>query len=302
MDATNKELLLDPQLDNASLGALPASRLMSLAGEAPDIVAPMLAGDIDERADAQIAFTNVARIMAVALRHQDSPLFAKGIESLERIWSTGRYEALYPVQTPDFEASLWENLGINLYALGGLTVARERWHEMRDLVTPSPTGGSGEKSWLRQSQVVGSRSNDHYPEETMLGLAKQRIQVLEPEMTEDGAIESLARFDLLAGLIIGETSLRGFYPNAAEFSEEIVEPFVVEHLRSTDSLVRRYVFADDSAKLAVVLAEFDRSARLQAALARYRGLSWQWRGFTDARTLIFIAEEGHVLEEWQAAG
>jgi hypothetical protein len=302
MDAPNKELLLNPRLENAALEALPASRLLSLVADAPDVVAPMLAGDIDDQADAQIAFTNVARAMALALKHHDSPLFVTGIESLETIWSSGQYEALYPVRTPDFEASLWENLGINLYALGGLAVAGERWLELGELVTPSPTGGSAEKSWLRQSQVVSARSNDNYPDESMLALAKRRIQALEPGTVDAAAIESLALFDLLAGLIIGETSLRGFFPNAAEFSEEIVEPFVVDHLRPLDAPVRRYVFADDSAGMADVLAEYDRTARLQAALARYRGLQWEWRGFSDARTLVFIAEKGHILEEWMSAG
>jgi hypothetical protein len=302
MDTSNKELLLDPQMDNAALEALPASRLLSLVADAPGVAAPMLAGDIDDQIDAQIVFKNVARVMAVALKQHDISLFSAGIESLEKIWSAGEYEALYPVRTPDFEASLWENLGVDLYALGGLAVSGERWQEVRELVTPSPTGGSGEKSWLRQSQVVSARSNNRHPEETMLALAKRRIEVLEPEMSGTAAIESLARFDLLAGLIIGESSPRGFYPNAAEFSEEIVEPFVVEQLRSPDSPVRRYVFADDSAKMADVLAEYDRSARLQAALARYRDLQWGWRGFSDARTLTFIAEGGHILEEWLAAG
>jgi hypothetical protein len=87
-------------------------------------------------------------------------------------------------------------------------------------------------------------------------------------MEDAEAIDNLARFDLLAGLIIGESSLRGFFPNAAEFSERIVEPFVIEHLREVDSPVRRYVFADNNAGMADVLAEYDRAARLQAALAR----------------------------------
>jgi hypothetical protein len=302
MGASNKDLLLDPQLTNAALESLPASRRISLVAEAPDVVAPMLAGDIDDRADAQIVVTNVARIMAVALRQHDLPLFVKGIESLKTIWSTGQYEALYPVRPPDFEASLWENLGINLYALGALAVVEERWLELRELVKPSPTGGSGEKSWLRQSQVVSARSNDHYGEESMLALAKAGVRVLEPGMSEDKVIEGLVRFDLLAGLIIGESSMKGFFPNGAEFSEEIVESFVIEHLRPVDSPVRRYVFADDSPGMADVLAEYDRTARLQAALARYRGLRWGWRGFSDARTLAFIAERGHILEEWLSAG
>ena len=91
------------------------------------------------------------------------------------------------------------------------------------------------------------------------------------------------------------------YPNAAEFSEELVERFVIDNLRAPDSELRRFVFANDTPGLVKALAEYDRVARLQAALARFQNVPWQWRGFSDARTLIFIADE-NVLEEWAAAG
>jgi hypothetical protein len=282
MNESDKDILLDPRLSSGALEALPGDRLLSLVEAAPDVVAPLLAGDISDRADAQIAFTNVARVMALALKHHDSALFAKGVEALTRIWSTGDYKALYPLRTPDFEASLWENLGINLYALGALAVTRERWPEVRELATPSPTGGSGEKSWLRQSQVASARSSDHYDRETILSLAGVRVKDLEPAMDDAAATEGLARFDLVAGMVIGEKGLGSFYPNGAEFSAALVEPFVVEHLRRPESAVRQHVFINDNAGLADALGEYDRMARVQAALARYRQVEWGWRG---SRTL-----------------
>lgn len=301
MNANNEDLLLNPLLAKAEVEALPATRRISLLEDAPTVATRLLSGEVDDRADAQIVFNNVSQIMALALDHHDTALFGKGIDALKTIWETGSYEALYPIEPPDFEASLWENLGINLYALGGLATARERWAEVRELTTQAPTGGSGEKSWLRQGQVVSARSNDRYAEESILSLAKGRLQVLDSAVGEGEAIEHLARFDLLSGLIIGEKALRGFYPNAAEFSEELVEPLVIEGLRSKDSPIRSYVFADDTAGLTKALAEYDRVARLQAALARYRNIPWAWRGFSDARTLVFLAEE-HMLEEWAGAG
>jgi hypothetical protein len=72
---------------------------------------------------------------------------------------------------------------------------------------------------------------------------------------------------------------------------------VDQTLRSADSTLRQHVFPGDNSGLVTSLSEYDRLARLQAALARYRNLPWEWRGFADARTLVFLAEE-HILEEW----
>ena len=273
------------------------SRRSSLVLDSPPVAARLLASDIDDQADASIVINHVSQIMAIALQEHDSDLFNTGIKSLVEIWKQGKYEALYPVRPPEFEASLWERLGISLYALGGLAVAGQRWAEVRELTRQSPTGGSGEKSWLRQGQVVSARGNDYYPEESMLQLADRRLRGMRPAVAEAESQQSLARFDLLSCLIIGEENLRGFYSNAAEFSEELIEPLVIDELRKTESAVRQYVFPDDNPGLINALAEYDRVARLQAALARYRNQRWEWRGFSDARTLVFLAE-GNILEDW----
>lgn len=297
MDRTNDELLLDDGLSIPDLEALSASRRGSLVLDSPRVAAKLLASDIDDQADASIVINHVSQIMAIALQEHDGDLFNAGIKSLVEIWKQGKYEALYPVRPPEFEASLWERLGISLYALGGLAVAGQRWAEVRELTRQSPTGGSGEKSWLRQGQVVSARGNDYYPEESMLQLADRRLRGMRPGVAEAASRQFLTRFDLLSGLIISEENLRGFYPNAAEFSEELIEPLVIDELRKTESAVRQYVFPDDNAGLIRGLAEYDRVARLQAALARHRNQRWEWRGFSDARTLVFLAE-GNILEDW----
>jgi hypothetical protein len=299
MDQSNNDLLLDPSLNRSDVEALPLSRRESLLADSPVLAAGMLQGERDDRIDASIIFNSVALIMATGLRDHDGTLFGKGIKALVEIWQQGNFEALYPTTPPAFEASLWENLGINLYVLGGLGVANERWAELRELTKQAPTGGSSEKSWLRQGQVVSARGNTEYDydRESILDLAARRLRSMDPDIAEADAIRYLARFDLLSALIIGEENLRGFYPNAAEFSEELVEPFVIEQLRSSDSPVREQVFNGDTPGLVEALKEYDRMARLQAALARYKSASWEWRGFSDARTLMFFAEE-QMLEEW----
>lgn len=297
MDRTNDDLLLDDALASAAIEGLPPARMTSLVSDAPRLAADLLGGDIEDQADASIIINNIAQIMAIGLQHHDTALFSNGIEALVEIWKQGSYEALYPLQPPNFEASLWERLGITLYALGGLAVAGERWEEVRELTMQSPTGGSGEKSWLRQGQVVSSRANNEYPEESILRLADRRLRSIRPGASEAESLRHLARFDLLSGLIISEEGARSFYPNAAEFSEDLVEPLVIEELRSADSTLRRQVFPGENSGLVTSLLEYDRLARFEAALARYRNLPWEWRGFSDARTLAFLAEE-HILEEW----
>lgn len=297
MEKGNNDLLLEPRLKREELENLAPSRRSSLLSDAPPLAARLLRGDIEDQADASIVITNVSQIMAIALGEHDAALFGNGIEALEGIWKEGGYEALYPVRPPAFEASLWERLGIDLYAVGGLTVYAERWLELRQLTTQSPTGGPNEKSWLRQGQVVSARGNEHYPEESILRLAVNRMQSMKTGLSEEEAIRCLAVFDLLSGLVIAEENLRGFYPNAAEFSEQLLEPTIIESLRTVESPIRQQVFPDDTPGLIKALVEYDRTARLQAALARYRGLAWEWRGFADARTLVFLTEE-HILEEW----
>jgi hypothetical protein len=301
MDQSNDDLLLNASLKRDDVVALSSTSRESLLVDAPTLAARLLEGEADDRIDASIIFNNIAQVMALALRDHDEAMFRKGVGAFVEIWKQGSFEALYPITPPDFEASLWENLGIDLYALGGLAVMSERWGEVRELTKQAPTGGSSEKSWLRQGQVISARSNTDYDRESILSLAARRLKSMEPEVSEAEAIQCLARFDVLSGLIIGEENLRGFYPNAAEFSEELVEPFIIEKLRSLDSPVRDYVFMGDTPGLVKALTEYDRMARLQAALARYKSGSWKWHGFSDARTLVFLAEE-HMLEEWASAG
>jgi hypothetical protein len=122
---------------------------------------------------------------------------------------------------------------------------------------------------------------------------------------EDEARGHVGQFDLVAGILIaGEGDDDGrpaFYPNAAQFSEQLVEPFVIEQLRRDGSALRQHVFDGDTDGLRHALQLYDQWARRQAALNRFAGGSWAWCGFSDARTLIFIAE-GTILEDFHGRG
>lgn len=294
MDRTNRDVLLDPGTSDI-LGSVSRSRLVSLAADSPTLARELLSGDVGERIDAQIVFNNLIAIMGHALREHDDGLFSKGVAALVSIWDLGDRMAMYPTITPDHEASLWEALTIGLYALGSLAVRLERWAQIRELTVQSPVA-SGDDSWLRQGQVASDRAARRGEPHSILRLAANRTQELSPGATKDASLEAAARFDLLSGLVMAETGPSQFYPNAAEFSEALVEPLVIGELRRPNSPLRQHVFAGDNDGLRASLRDYDAKAREQAAYQRYYKRDWRWHAFADGRTWSFIAE-GYILEE-----
>jgi hypothetical protein len=201
------------------------------------------------------------------------------------------------VRTPDFEASLWERLVTEIYALGGLAVRQKRWEDMRQLSTEpatSPPSSPSYKSWLRQGQVASSRSAV-YPD-SVLALAARRLEELDANIASADALKSVCEFDLLSSLVVSEKNPDAYFPNCAEFSESLVEPLVIEALRPPGSPLRQHVFAGNTEGLRGALRDFDAKARTQAALVRHAGGDWQWRAFADARTWVFI-NDGRILED-----
>lgn len=294
---SNRDILLTP---GAPVDRLPESRLSSLLSEAPAIAAEMLHGGADERPDAHVVIQNISAIMAEALHDHDTELFGEGLTSLGEIWRLGDAHAMYPTRTPDFEASLWELIATELYALGGLAVKLERWAELKELSLQKPDPASHDTSWLRQGQVASVRAAT-VPDETMLELAAPRLLALETSLAEPEALAALAQFDLVSSLIIHEVDPGGFYPNASRFSESLAEPIVFERLREPTEPLRQHVYAGDQDGLRDGLRDYDEKARLAAAQARRGNRDWQWRGFSDARTLLFIVA-GERSEDWEIGG
>jgi hypothetical protein len=294
--SSNEELLLDPHTAQ-DLHTLSA-RLASLVADSFPVARKQLEGDAADRVDAQIVVHNLVAIIARAMLLSDRQLFDGGINAATQIWDLGAREAMYSTPTPAFEASLWEGLGIELYALGGLAVRHEKWEEMRILTVQQPQT-TGQETWLRQGQVASTRAAVY--EQSFLGLAAARLNALDQELSENQRLEAVGRFDLLSGLIISETDSTRFYPNAAEFSEALVEPLIIEKLRKRDTPLRQHVFAGNDVGLRDALRDYDAKARSQAAIMRYWGRDWQWRGFADGRTWVFLTE-GHMLEELPKIG
>lgn len=295
--ASNRDILLDPPSGKGEgLTSLSQTRLSSVASDAPHLVAELLSGAGEDQADALLVFRTVGAVGAEGLARHDGQLVSDAIRGMVGIWELGDRDAMRPVTTPDREASLWENLALGLYALGGLAVREERWPELRELTLQEP---SDRGSWLRQGQVASSRSGD--PDEPILGLATRRLREFAPETSEDEALAAVCQFDLLSALLIIEVGQSGFYPNAAKFGETNVEGLVVDRLRHSASPLRQSVFQNDDPGLREALRRYDERARLQAAYARYTGADWRWRAFEDARTWAFITE-GHLHEELQVSG
>lgn len=300
MHRSNEHVLLDERSGTGSgLEGFPASRLASLVTEAPELARRLLRAGVEEQADASLVFRSLSAIMLRALDGHDRGLLTGGIDSFNAIWALGDPKVMYSIKTPAFEASLWERLAVELYALAGFAVLRELWGEMRALVLVRPDESPSDVSWLRQGQVASSRAST-YPDENILDMAARRMVELDAQSKPD-ALTSVCRLDLLAAMIICEFDRDGFFPNCAPYSESLVEPIVIDGLRDSGSPLRQAVFRDDSKGLRAALREFDAMARSQAALARRNGHSWKWRAFADARTWTYI-DEGHLLEEFEKAG
>jgi hypothetical protein len=295
VSASIRDTLLDPAMaaGGVPLGLDESDRLAELVSEAAAVAKSQLAGPLDEQIDAQIVIRNLMAIMGHAVVRGHERLLADGIAAAIVIWDVGDRSALYRMNTSSFEASLWEGMGIELYALGGLAVQHERWAAVRSLTLQYPTT-TGENTWLREGQVVSARAGQ--PAESLLGLAAVRLGALEPRLTEDQRLRALARFDFLSGLMISESHPTRFYPNAAEFSEELVEPLIIEELRRSDSALRQHVFSGDDQGVREALRYYNERACSQAALQRYAGLDWSWRAFADGRTWSFI-DGGQLVEE-----
>jgi hypothetical protein len=294
---SNRDILLNP---SAALDDLPGSRLSSLLSDAPPLAEEMLRGAADERPDAHIVIQNVSAIASRALHEHNAELFSEAIASLREIWKVGNPRAMYPTTTPAFEASLWELIAAELYALGGLAVSLERWAAVHELSAEKPDPDTLRESWLRQGQVASARAAT-VPDDTMLEIATRPLSRLEPSLSEPDARAALSRFDLLSCLIIRQADPDGFYPNASKFSESLAEPVVFERLRDPNDPLREYVYPGDQDGLREALRDYDEKARLAAAQARRRSHDWQWRGFSDERTLLFIFR-GQRPEDWEIGG
>jgi len=288
--SSNKDLLLNP--DTASSLDSLASRLPGLVADSFPVARDQLAGDIDDQIDAQIVIRNLMGIIGRAILLSDRQLFDGGIQAAVAIWDLGDRAAMYSTRTPSFEASLWEGMGVELYTLGGLAVRYEKWAELRALTVQQPET-TGKETWLRQGQVASGRAAE--VEMSFLSLPAARLRTQYGPMSPEESLEAVARFDLLSGLIIMETPPARFYPNAAEFSEELVEPIVIGQLRESSTALRQHVFPRDDSGLREALRLYDQMARSQAAIMRYWTRDWAWRAFADGRTWAFITE-GSILE------
>lgn len=281
------------------LDAEDAPHLLALAAECAIAAPELLAGSIEDKADAGIVYRTLSAIAASGIRRDSAPVVDAAIKALVSIYQLGDYDVGMGLDTPAFEASIWESIWIEVAALGGLVVRRQAWDYLKPIAIQEPKpGDSYYVSWHRHGQVHSARSST-YPDEWVLDLAAKRLAEIELEAESD-ALSHVCQCDLLAALLIAELDdAHKFYPNAAAFSEQNVEPIVIDFLRDEDGPLRQIVFPKDTPKLREQLREYNELAISQAALYRYsNNQDWAWRGFQDARTWSYI-REGNILEEWQ---
>jgi len=295
MSTSPSQLLLDPRTsEGRSLTDQSNADFLAALEQAPTVARDTLAAPDEERFDASLVYRSVAAVMVEALHRRTDHVFSRGVITLGELWEIGNPDAMMFNVTPDFEASLWENLGIELYAIGSLAVHLGLWAQARELAShESPSSGEG---WLRQGQVVSARTAG--PAESFAHLVLYLIGRLDSAVTGADAKRAFVIFDLFSALVISELDFKyGYFPNAGEFDAELVEPFVIDQLRSATSDARTHVFVGDEEKLRDTLRDYDSQARVAAADAMRGGKDWKWRAFADARTWGFI-NEGHLIESW----
>lgn len=293
-----EQLALDPAAGiGHRLDSEPPDRLSALADAATTAGRNLLAStDIEDRVDAAIAYRTLSAVTASGIRHNNFKLAEEGIAGLLSLYRLGDYDVGRGLDTPDFEASLWESIWIEVLALGGLVVHLRAWDYLELIAMQSPAADDTHYvSWHRHGQVHSARATRGVPDESVLTVADKRLGSMHSE-TAASARQLVARFDLLAGLLIGGVDSRATYPNAAAFSEELVEPFVIESMRDAGDPLRAVLFPNDDLGLREQLRLYNESAVTQAALMRYSGQPWGWRGFEDARTWMFV-RDGIRLEE-----
>lgn len=301
---TPHERLLDLETSRpSSIASVPRGDLLAALSKAPALAEELLASpDPSDRPDAAIVYRSVASILARALLDRDGPLFDDAIRSALRIYRIGDFRAGLALTPPAREASLWESLVIELFAVGGLAVEQRAWSSVRELTLQRPDPSSAHYvTWLRHGQVHSARGSLD-PHDSLPHLAARRLIELHGSLSADDALTAVCRFDFLAALIVSEVEPGGaaYFPSFAACSDSLVEPVVVDELRDGSGELRQTVFHGDDKGLREALRTYNESAVAEAAYQRARTSDrpWEWRGFSDHRTWMFI-RSGDQWEDWQ---
>jgi hypothetical protein len=118
------------------------------------------------------------------------------------------------------------------------------------------------------------------------------------ERTSEDRLRALCVFDHLALLVLAHRYAEpriNFYPSYAKYPAEYVEPTIV--LMRREGELRSAAFPGSDEDLREVLRNANEMALYQAAQYRERGQDWQYGGFQDPRTWMFI-REGGIWEDW----
>jgi hypothetical protein len=274
--------------------------LLDLLAAIPTTVKAMCA-DPEERFDIPIPVTNAGALAAVALRRDKPGVVTAALDNLLEAYRLG------PVDTDTGSVDdlrLWEQTAAVLWALGAVATHLEQWAVVRDIVDRQPVDGGFYTTWLRHGQVMSARGALVPEDDNVLNLCADLLArnpsfglVASPNPERE---RLFCVFDQLALLVVASLpnsgGLYAFYPSYAKFPVAHIEPIVVA-LRDQGPL-RAAIFPSDDETLRAVLRDVNELALLQAAQQRYRGRSWAYSGFQDARTWTFI-REGQRFEDWQ---
>jgi hypothetical protein len=299
-----ESLLLDENANrfdlaaNALIAAGDDRALLDLAASLPGLVDGMRAAG--ESADVGIPVTNASALAAVCLRRGKPGVVDPVIEAMFETYKLGDLDA---ISADDADHQLWQATAASLWALGATAAHESAWATIRSIVARTAHPGDAHyQSWLRHGQVMSARGDFDPKDDNLLPLAEQRLRRSPSYGLDAGSDEDRRRwvcvFDQLALLVtrtLDGAVWNSYYPSYAKYPVAYVEPSIID-LRDLGAM-RTAIFPGTDQDLRELLRDANDRAMVQASQYRAAGRGWEYEGFQDARTIVFITA-GQRFEDW----
>jgi hypothetical protein len=254
----------------------------------------------DEIGDVSLALNNTGALAAIAARQNKPGLFTACVNALRATYRLGDVFTDAPAM---LDVQLFEASADTLWCLGASLCAEGRYGQIAELVDWEPLPDGHYDTWFRHGQVMSARAATEHDDDNALDVPSRILEKHDGfDLTEDSDArnKALFGFDLLA-LLVAARHLKvasdqlNFYPSFAKGDAALSE-WVLFDLR-VDGPKRGAVFPGSNDDLRTTIREANEMAASQAAFLRAGGRAWNFLGFADARTWLFV-REGNLWEDW----
>jgi hypothetical protein len=239
-------------------------------------------GEISRATASAAALDRIAQVGAALIDYEQTDLLRLVIETLVRLFQDA------PRQGPELGgrripsamvAVRWRDVLVRVYVLGALSVYREQYSSIKELVLQKERPEHRGRFWLRETVTSLARSEQFQPN-SLIPLVTEYVAdhpvfFRRFRSHKDDVVNALCRFDFLqCAVSVAETNdLWDCFPNFGAYYNERTEP-VVQSL-VTGGKARDAVPTVDDAKLAEVIRELDKLAGQQFVMyAGWDSNSW----------------------------